>query len=102
MPRLLGIHDIELLGILKITCEVVEDQETDRKFYFQKIQPSNISSCKANTGQWIKTDNADVIDADSNMPDYFRSSINRTADKKPTQVLKKKSIMSSVIVFFRN
>ena len=35
-----------------------------------------------------KTDYADVVDPNSNMPDYFRFSINREADKRANQVLK--------------
>ena len=67
--------------------KVVGDQQVDRKFDFQTIQPSSRSSCKANTGQQVKTDNMDLVDANSNMPDYFRSSINRAVDKRVSQVL---------------
>ena len=34
-PALLGMLDIEVLGILKITCEVVDGQQVGRKFGFQ-------------------------------------------------------------------
>ena len=78
---LLGIPDNELLDMLKITCKVVGDQQTDRKFNFQTIQLSSGLSCKANTGQLIKTDNVDAVDPSANMPDYFRSRSNRLVDK---------------------
>ena len=58
----------------------------DRKSDSLTIQPSNSSSCKAYTGQQIMTDNAHVVDANSNMQDYFWSSISRTADNKASQV----------------
>ena len=37
---------------------------------------------KANASQWIKTNNADVVDTNSNMPDYFRSGSNRVSRQK--------------------
>ena len=105
-PALLGIPDLELLGILKVTCEVIRDQQSDRKFNSQDrkfnskiIKLSNSSSCKASTDQWIKTDNADVVDTKTSMPVYFRSGINRPADKRAGQVLmQKKYTMHSVIL----
>ena len=84
---LLGMCDMELLGILKIMYEVVGGQEADRKFDCQTIQSSSTSFCKTNTDRETKSDNADVIDAYSNIPDYFRSSINKAAHKKACQVL---------------
>ena len=60
------------------------------KFEYQTIKPPNCSSYKANTGHWIKTDNADVVDANYNMPDYFRSSINKASDKRASQILMQK------------
>ena len=78
--------DIKLLDILKIMCKVMGN-EAGSKFDFQRTQPSNAPSCKANMGLQIKTDTMDLNDANSNMPDYFRSSINRTADKRASQVI---------------
>ena len=72
-PVLLVMPDIELLDILKIMCEVAGDQQAKGKFECQTIKPSNTPCCKANTGQQIKTENVDINDAKSNMPDYFRS-----------------------------
>ena len=46
---------------------------------------SNSPSCKVNIAQQMKADNAAVNDANSNMPDYFRSSTNRAADKRAGQ-----------------
>ena len=86
---LLVMHDTELLDVLKITCEVVGDQQADLKSNSQTIQPSNGSSCKANKGQQIKTDISGVNDANSNMSDYFRSSINRAADRRASMLLMK-------------
>ena len=40
--------------------------------------------------QQIKADNADINDANSNKPGYFRSSINKIADKRVSQVLMNK------------
>ena len=70
-------------------CEVV-DQHAGRKFNSQTIQPSNSPSCKANKGKQNKTDNVDVNYANSNMSDYFRSSINKAADKRASQIIMEK------------
>ena len=86
-PPLLGMSDIELLDNLKITYELVGEKQADRIFDSQTIQPFNGSSFKVNTGQWIKTDNVDEVDANSIMSNYFRSSINRAADKRASKVL---------------
>ena len=77
-----------MLGIVKIICEVFGDPHKDMMFDSQTMQVSNSSSCKANEVKQIKVDNADVNDANSNMPDYFKSSINRVADKRASQVLR--------------
>ena len=52
------------------------------------MQASSSPSCKANKAQQIKADNMDVNNANSNMPGYFRSGINRAAYKTASQVLK--------------
>ena len=96
---LLGLPDIKLLDILKIICGVMGDQQADRKFDSQTIHPSNGSSCKANKAQQIMTNNVDVNDANSIMSDYFRSIINRAADKRANQVLMHKYTMNSVTLF---
>ena len=81
-PVLLGMPDFKLLDKLMKTCEVMGDQQADSKFDSQTIQPCNGPSCKVNKGQQIKTDNVEVNGANSNMSDYFRSSINSAADKR--------------------
>ena len=96
---LLGMPDAELLDLLKITCELVRDQQGDRKVDAQTKQPSNSPSCKANEGQQIKTDNVDIHDGNANIPDYFRSNINRAADKSASQVFLQKYTMNSVMFF---
>ena len=85
--------DTELLDILKIICEVVGDQKTDRNFDSHTVQPSNGSSCKVNSGQWIEIGSVSVVHAYSNMPEYFRhfrSTINREADKRACPALMQK------------
>ena len=44
-PALLGMPDIELIGIIKIMSEVVEDQWVDRKFDSQTMAPASTLSC---------------------------------------------------------
>ena len=59
---LLGMPDIELLGILKIVCEAVGGQEEDRKCNSETIKMSSSASCKENTDWKIRSGNVDVID----------------------------------------
>ena len=86
-PVLLGMPDIELLCIMKIMCEVVGDQQADRKFNSQTIKLSSTQSCKPNTDWEIKSDNEDVFTFNPNVPNYFRSSTGREADKRENLAL---------------
>ena len=61
-PALLDMPDIKLLDLVKILHEGVGDQQADRKFNFQIIQPCKGLSCKANKGKKIKTHDSDVND----------------------------------------
>ena len=45
------------------------------------MKPSNTLSCKANIDQDSRSDIVDVININSNMPDDFKSSMDREADK---------------------
>ena len=65
-------------------------QQTNRKFDSQAIQLSIGPSHNKNTDQKIKLNNADAFNANSNIPDYFRLSMNRAADKRASQVLTEK------------
>ena len=49
-----------------------------------------ITSYYANKAQQVKKGNVDINDANANMPNYFRSCINRAADKKSTEALANK------------
>ena len=66
--------------------DVMGDSQGGRKFDSQKIQPANGPSCRANTAQWVKADNTDVIDTNSNVSYYLRSRTNRVPDKRAGQV----------------
>ena len=68
-------------------CEVMGDPNKSKVFDSPRMQASNSPSCKANKPQQIKADNADANDANSNMPESFRSRINSTIDKTASQVL---------------
>ena len=52
-PALPGMSDIELLGLLKIMCELVGCQQVELKYDSQTIKLSRAPSCKANTDQEI-------------------------------------------------
>ena len=46
-PALLGMPNLELLGILKVMSNVVDDQHVDRKFDYQTMEPASALSCRA-------------------------------------------------------
>ena len=73
---------MELLGILKIMCDVVEGQKADKKLNSQTMELPIMPDCQANTDIDSRSDNEDVINSNSNMPDYFRPSTGREADRK--------------------
>ena len=83
-PGLLGMPDIELLGILKIMFDVVEGQQADRKFDSQSVEPSSTLGYRANTDRESRSNNVDVINSNSNFPDYFGSNADREANKGQT------------------
>ena len=70
-PALLGMPDIELLVILKITCEVIEDQQVGRKFDSQAMEPNGTLNCRASMENKSRSDGVDVINNNLNMSDYF-------------------------------
>ena len=66
------------------------DPQESIKFNSLTIQASSGPSCKennANKAQQIKVDNADINNANTDMPHYFRSSLNKAADKGVCQAL---------------
>ena len=50
---------------------VIEGQQAERKFNSQTMAPSTALSCKADTDQERRSDKADTINMNSNVPDYF-------------------------------
>ena len=74
--------EIESIGILKIMCEVVEGQQAERKLDPRTKKLSSTLSCKANTDCKNRSDNVDIISTNPNMPGYFRSSMDREAEKR--------------------
>ena len=99
-PALVGMPDIEVLNILRMICDVIGSPSETRKFYLQTIKASNDPSCKVNKASQINTDKVGANDTNANMPDYFRPSINREADKE--QVIFKNTIHNEFSYFFRN
>ena len=78
------------------------DQEADLKFDSQRIQPSNNPRCKTNKTQQNRTGNTNIDNANSNVPDYFKSGMKRATDKRVSQLLIQKYTMNVVRLFFRN
>ena len=52
----------------------------------QTIETYDSQACIANEGPLIKADSKDVLDGKRNMPPYFKSSVNRAADKVASEM----------------
>ena len=68
-PALLGIPDIELLSILRITCDIRGELHENKKFYSKAIDISSSPSCKANETPQMKTDRVDMHGDKKSLPD---------------------------------
>ena len=81
---------IELLNILKITCDVISNPLESRKFESQTTKLSNSPSFRTKRALHSEADIASAHDNNEKMPDYFRSSTNKVADKRTSMILTKK------------
>ena len=66
-PVLLGLPDIKLLNILRITYKVISDPCERRKFKSQIVEASNSPSSRTNRAPWNKTDKAGTHDNNINV-----------------------------------
>ena len=89
-PALLGMPDIELLNIVRITYKVIGVPKQSRKFDLQTVEAFYSHSCRTSITLWNITDKADAHDNNTDLPDYFRSSTNRAADKGASEILTNK------------
>ena len=76
-----------LLGILKITLEVVSGQQVGRKFTSQLTQPASILNYKTLNKKEYRSDILGSNQNNVNMLDYFRSSVNIEADKEVSRLI---------------
>ena len=74
---LFGVPDIELLGLLKAMCNVLDQQQVGRKFDLQTRETYVTPKSRENT---IYNSNSGASSNCINMPDYFRSSTNRKVE----------------------
>ena len=98
-PALLWMLDIELLNVLKIMCKVIDNPHESRKFDSKTVEASDSPSCRTNKATKDETDKVDAHDKHVNMPDYFRSSTNRVADKKLARFSQIRYIRYSMMFF---
>ena len=68
-------------------CEVLDQQQIGKKFDSQTRETSGTKENRPNT---VNTSSVDVTNDCTNMPDHFRSSTNREADKETSRILTKK------------
>ena len=71
-----------MLGILKITCEIVNNQQAGGKFDSQIAQPTGILSCKTHKGEDCRSDSVGGNQSNVSILDYFRSCANIDAEKE--------------------
>ena len=86
-PTLLAMADIKMLNILKMTCDMIGEPHESSMFGSQRIKTSKNYSCRTNEAPQNETDKAGMCDDKINMPDYFRSTANKAADKRANEVL---------------
>ena len=72
------------MGLLKIFPEVLDQQQVDRKF---DMQTKETSGAQENRKDKTSTSNAAATNNCINMPDYFRASTNREAEKYASRTL---------------
>ena len=84
---LLGMLDIKVLNILRITYEVICNPHESRKFNSQTIEVSTSPSYRKNRALQNKRNKADAHNTNADMSDYFRSSTSRAVDKRASKVL---------------
>ena len=96
VSALLGIPDIKLLSILRITCDVIIQSHESRKINSQTIKhlkaqiAEQMKTCRLRQIKWV------MHDGKTNMPGYFRYSPSKAADKKQVKYLQTRFIMNSV------
>ena len=81
-PALLGVPNIEMLSILRITCDVIGESHEGRKLESQTVEASNRPTYRTNEAPLNETDIVGMHDGKIYTSDCFRSSINKVADKK--------------------
>ena len=86
-PVPFGMPDIEVLGILKITCEVISSHQTGSKFEYQILWPTGLPKYKTHTVEDHRTDNRDAKKGNVNILDCFRSSANIRAEREASSII---------------
>ena len=88
---LLGMLDIEVLGILKIMCEVISRQQAGRKSDSQIRQPTSVPNCKTHTAQDYRLDSMGTNQSNINMLDYVRPCANKESDNEASRSITHKN-----------
>ena len=75
----LGMLDIELLGLLKLMCKVLDQQQVRRKFNLHTKETSGAPQNRTNNNN---TNNIGTATYCINILDYLLSRANKEAEKK--------------------
>ena len=86
-PIMLGMPDIELLNILRITCDTIGGYHESRKFNSQTVETSDSPDCRIKEAPQFITDKEDMHAGKRNMSDYFRLITDRVEDKRASELL---------------
>ena len=76
-PVLLGMPDIELIGIIRVMCETIDNNKSDRKFDMQTRHASDSQNCKANRDPQTKPDADNASGNKTNILDYLNFCTNK-------------------------
>ena len=85
---LLVLPDIELLGLLKIKCEVLDQQQVGKNLDFKTKDAYYSPESWTNS---ISSSNTGTTYNCLNIPDYFRSSVKKEVGKRVGRLLKWKN-----------
>ena len=101
VPALFEISDIELLNILRITCDIIRGPYGSRKLDSQRIGMSHSPNCKTRRAPQIKKDRKGMHGGKRYVSAHFKSVTNRVAGKRTDEVSRTKIYNKFSAVFQR-
>ena len=77
-PAVLGMPDIELLGVIRVICEAIDNETNDKKLDVQTRHQADSQNCSTNRDPQAKPYGDNVSRDKTSKPNYLNSSTNKT------------------------